>query len=77
MSRQVDKCPDEKRALWVALVVKNHPLENIIGDLKEDITTRAFYKQQPTTFISHIVLSNVNEALEDDSWVKAMQEELD
>ncbi|GJR28745.1 hypothetical protein Tco_1104977 [Tanacetum coccineum] len=46
---------------------KNHPLENVIGNLNQ----RTLRSQ-----ISTIEPKNVNEALTDESWIIAMQEEL-
>ncbi|GJZ28831.1 hypothetical protein Tco_0573478 [Tanacetum coccineum] len=55
----------------------NHPLENIIGNLNQR-TFRSQAKNQSNffCFISTIEPKNVNEALTDDSWIVAMQEEL-
>ncbi|GKC89160.1 hypothetical protein Tco_1149809, partial [Tanacetum coccineum] len=46
---------------------RNHPLENVIGNLNQ---SNLF------CFISTIEPKNVNEALADESWIVAMQEEL-
>ncbi|GJT29804.1 retrovirus-related pol polyprotein from transposon TNT 1-94 [Tanacetum coccineum] len=46
---------------------RNHPLENVIGNQNQ---SNFFY------FISTIEPKNVNEALTNDSWIVAMQEEL-
>lgn len=78
-SRQEDESCEEKQdpSKSHRLAVKNHSPEKIIGDLKKDIKNEAFYKQRPVTLISQIESSNVNEALEDNSWIKVKQEELD
>ncbi|GJY52893.1 retrovirus-related pol polyprotein from transposon TNT 1-94 [Tanacetum coccineum] len=56
---------------------RNHPLENVIGNLKQR-THRSQAQNQSNLFcfISTIEPKNVNEALTDDSWIVAMQEEL-
>ncbi|GJY02874.1 retrovirus-related pol polyprotein from transposon TNT 1-94 [Tanacetum coccineum] len=56
---------------------RNHPLENVIGNLNQ--RTRRSQAQNQSNFfcfISNIEPKNVNEALTDDSWIVAMQEEL-
>ncbi|GJU42218.1 retrovirus-related pol polyprotein from transposon TNT 1-94 [Tanacetum coccineum] len=56
---------------------RNHPLKNVIGNLNQrtlrsqDQNQRNFF-----CFISTIEPKNVNEALGDESWIVAMQEEL-
>nr|GEX49580.1 alpha/beta hydrolases superfamily protein [Tanacetum cinerariifolium] len=56
---------------------RNHPLENVIGNLNQ-ITLRSQAQNQSNffCFISTIEPKNVNEALGDESWIVAMQEEL-
>ncbi|GJS18679.1 retrovirus-related pol polyprotein from transposon TNT 1-94 [Tanacetum coccineum] len=56
---------------------KNHPLDNVIGNLNQ-ITLRYQAQNQGNffCFISTIEPKNVNEALKDKSWIIAMQEEL-
>nr|GEW02062.1 retrovirus-related Pol polyprotein from transposon TNT 1-94 [Tanacetum cinerariifolium] len=46
---------------------RNHPLENVIGNLNQRTLRSQAQNQKP---------KNVNEALTDDSWIVAMQEEL-
>ncbi|GJU69414.1 retrovirus-related pol polyprotein from transposon TNT 1-94 [Tanacetum coccineum] len=56
---------------------RNHPLENVIGNLNQ--RTRRSQAQNQSNFIyfiSTIEPKNVNEALEDESWIVVMQEEL-
>ncbi|GJX46204.1 retrovirus-related pol polyprotein from transposon TNT 1-94 [Tanacetum coccineum] len=58
---------------------RNHPLENIIGNLNQGtLRSQAQNKNQSNffCFISTIEPKNVNEALTDKSWIVAMQEEL-
>ncbi|GJW30075.1 hypothetical protein Tco_0046950 [Tanacetum coccineum] len=56
---------------------RNNPLENVIGFLNQR-THRSQAQNQSNffCFISTIEPKNVNEALADDSWIVAMQEEL-
>ncbi|GJQ93558.1 putative ribonuclease H-like domain-containing protein [Tanacetum coccineum] len=56
---------------------KNHPIENVIGDVKSSVQTRRMTK--PTSkqgFLSNIEPTSIAKALSDSSWVEAMQEEL-
>nr|GEU50799.1 retrovirus-related Pol polyprotein from transposon TNT 1-94 [Tanacetum cinerariifolium] len=57
---------------------RNHPLENVIGKLNQ-ITLRSQAQNQSNffCFISTIEPKNVNEALANESWIVAMQEELE
>ncbi|GJW96186.1 retrovirus-related pol polyprotein from transposon TNT 1-94 [Tanacetum coccineum] len=56
---------------------KNHPLENVIGNLNQrTLRSQAQNQSNFFCFISTIEPNNVNEALTDDSWIVAMQEEL-
>nr|GEW48607.1 importin-4-like isoform X1 [Tanacetum cinerariifolium] len=55
----------------------NHPLENVIGNLNQrTLRSQAQNKSNFFCFISTIEPKNVNEALGDESWIVAMQEEL-
>ncbi|GKB17691.1 retrovirus-related pol polyprotein from transposon TNT 1-94 [Tanacetum coccineum] len=56
---------------------RNHPLENVIGNLNQR-TLRSQSQNQSNffCFISTIEPKNVNEALTDNSWIVAMQEKL-
>nr|GEY42344.1 ribonuclease H-like domain-containing protein [Tanacetum cinerariifolium] len=56
---------------------RNHPLENVIGNLKQrTLRSQVQNKSNFFCFISTIEPKNVNEALGDESWTVAMQEEL-
>nr|GEW54584.1 retrovirus-related Pol polyprotein from transposon TNT 1-94 [Tanacetum cinerariifolium] len=61
--------PHEKK--WT----KDHPLHKIIGDSKSSVRTRG--QLANSCLLSSIEPANVAEALRDDDWVSAMQEELD
>nr|GEZ55563.1 hypothetical protein [Tanacetum cinerariifolium] len=60
---------------------KDHPLDNVIGDVQHPVSTR---KQLRTDvmwcffneFISHVEPKNYKQALEHSCWIEAMQEEI-
>ncbi|GKE41473.1 hypothetical protein Tco_1468757 [Tanacetum coccineum] len=56
---------------------KDHPIKNVIGDVKSSIQIRRMTK--PTSeqgFLNDIEPTSIAKALSDSSWVEAMQEEL-
>ncbi|GJW50285.1 hypothetical protein Tco_0091636 [Tanacetum coccineum] len=56
---------------------RNHPLENVIGNLNQrTLRSQAQNQSSYFYFISSIEPKKVNEALGDESWIVAMQEEL-
>ncbi|GJR61410.1 retrovirus-related pol polyprotein from transposon TNT 1-94 [Tanacetum coccineum] len=56
---------------------KNHPLDQVIGNLNQrTLRSQAQNHSNFFCFISTIEPKNINEALKDESWVVAMQEEL-
>nr|GEU54821.1 hypothetical protein [Tanacetum cinerariifolium] len=56
---------------------RNHPLENIIGNLNQrTLMSQAQNQSNFFCFISTIETKNINEALGDKSWIVFMQEEL-
>ncbi|GJY73206.1 retrovirus-related pol polyprotein from transposon TNT 1-94 [Tanacetum coccineum] len=56
---------------------RNHPLENVIRNLNQrTLRSQAQNQNNFYCFISTIESKNVNEALGDESWIIAMQEEL-
>ncbi|GKA42725.1 retrovirus-related pol polyprotein from transposon TNT 1-94 [Tanacetum coccineum] len=56
---------------------RNHPLENVIGNLNQrTLRLQAQNQSNFFCFISTIEPKNVNEALTDESWIVAVQEEL-
>jgi len=64
------KCPSIR-------VQKNHPQDLIIGNPNQGITTRRSLGVIANSyFVSKIELKNVKEALTDEFWIEAMQEEL-
>ncbi|XP_025647310.1 uncharacterized protein [Arachis hypogaea] len=60
--------------------LKGYPHDFIIGDPSQGVTTRSSSKKQVeqsnVAFLSQLEPLNVKQALEDPSWVKAMEEEL-
>jgi hypothetical protein len=61
-----------------ATIQRNHPVDQILGDISKGVTTRSrlanFYEHY--SFVSSIEPFRVEEALQDPDWVLAMQEEL-
>ena len=58
-------------------LLKYHPIENILGDMQSVVKTRNQLSQMSNVaFISTIEPKNPEEASTDDSWILAMQEEL-
>ncbi|GKE99788.1 retrovirus-related pol polyprotein from transposon TNT 1-94 [Tanacetum coccineum] len=60
---------------------KDHPLENIIGELKRPISTRLQLHEQALfcyydAFLTSVELKNYKDALSQACWIEAMQEEL-
>ncbi|GJS89348.1 retrovirus-related pol polyprotein from transposon TNT 1-94 [Tanacetum coccineum] len=56
---------------------RNNPLENVIGNLNQrTLRSQAQNQSNLFCFIATIEPKNVNESLTDDSWIVAMQEEL-
>ncbi|XP_062075658.1 uncharacterized protein LOC133779758 [Humulus lupulus] len=60
-------------------VKKNHPTDLILGNMHESMVTRRRYANliQFVCFVSSLEPKNVKEALMDEAWIRAMQEELD
>ncbi|MCI35882.1 gag-pol polyprotein, partial [Trifolium medium] len=57
-------------------IQKNHPPDAIIGQLDHGVTTRSREVVSNSCFVSKIEPKNVKEALQDEFWINAMQEEL-
>ncbi|GJX47947.1 retrovirus-related pol polyprotein from transposon TNT 1-94 [Tanacetum coccineum] len=56
---------------------KSHQLENVIGNLnRRTLRSQAQDKSNFFCFLSTIEPKNINEALKDESWIMAMQDEL-
>src|SRR3954462_4755547 len=61
------------------LELRDHSLQNVVGDLRKGISTRAQLKRfsEHQTHISMIEPKKVWEALEDSDWLEAMHKEID
>jgi hypothetical protein len=61
-----------------ATIQRNHPVDQILGDISKGVTTRSRLDNfcEHYSFISSIEPFRVEEALLDPDWVLAMQEEL-
>ena len=59
-------------------VMKDHPLENVIGDVHQGVSTRNALRNSINNmaFVSQIEPSRVDDAINDEHWILAMQEEL-
>ena len=57
---------------------RDHPIDNIIGDISKGVSTRLNLKDAclNMAFVSQVEPTKVAQALEDDQWILAMQEEL-
>jgi hypothetical protein len=74
----------EEEAPWVpptqvrATIQRNHPVDQILGDISNGVTTRSRLANfcEHYSFVSSIEPFRVEEALQDLDWVLAMQEEL-
>jgi len=75
---QIDeiKTNDDLPREWRAS--RYHPLDNIIGDISKGVTTRHSLKDicNNMAFVSMIEPKNLKEAIIDEHWIIAMQEEL-
>ena len=59
-------------------VQKNHPEEQIIGSTSDGVhTRRQLMYQTEIAYLSQVEPTSIKEACKDESWVKAMNEELD
>ena len=65
-----EELPKERR--WT----KHHPTSNIIRNLDQGVTTRGLYFLDNLTFVSLIEPKSIVKALQDDSWILTMQDEL-
>jgi hypothetical protein len=61
-----------------ATIQRNHPIDQILGDISKGVTTRSRLANfcEHYSFVSSIEPFRVEEALQDPDWVLAMQEEL-
>ncbi|GKC89321.1 hypothetical protein Tco_1149970 [Tanacetum coccineum] len=66
---EIDKIVNIKESM-------NHPLENVIGNLNQRTLRSQDQNQSNFSYFITIEPKNVNEMLTDESWIIAMQEEL-
>nr|GEY36158.1 hypothetical protein [Tanacetum cinerariifolium] len=64
-----------------APATKDHPLENVIGDLHHPVSTRQQIETDAmwcffNEFLTHVEPKNYKQALEHSCWIKAMQDEI-
>jgi hypothetical protein len=61
-----------------ATIQRNHPVDQILGDISKGVTTRSRLANfcEHNSFVSSIEPFRVEEALQDPDWVLAMQEDL-
>jgi hypothetical protein len=61
-----------------ATIQRNHPVDQILGDISKGVTTRSQLSKfcEHYSFVSSIEPFRVEEALQDSDWVLAMQEDL-
>jgi hypothetical protein len=59
-------------------VQRDQPVDNILGDIKNGVTTRSYVAKfcQHYSFTSSMVPFKIEDALHDPDWVVAIQEEL-
>ncbi|KAK2356045.1 putative mitochondrial protein [Trifolium repens] len=72
----VEASPKELPRTWK--VVVNHPQEQIIGDTGDRVRTRRSFQvnENNLAMISQIEPKTIDEAIVDESWIEAMEEEL-
>ncbi|MBN8156934.1 hypothetical protein J0J30_23325, partial [Vibrio vulnificus] len=58
--------------------MKDHPIKQVIGNISDKVRTRRGLNEQMSNaaFVSLVEPKNIKEALEDEHWIQAMQEEL-
>jgi hypothetical protein len=73
-----EKVPQGPPTQVRATIQRNHPMDQIMGDINKGVTTRSRLANfcEHYSFVSSIETFRVEEALQDPDWVLAMQEEL-
>jgi hypothetical protein len=73
-----EKAPRDPPTQVRATTQRNHPVDQILGDISKGVTTRSRLTNfcEHYSFVSSIEPFRVEEALQDPDWVLAMQEEL-
>ena len=70
---QQQESPPRRKKVWIQ---KNHPSNQIIGDINEVRQLRAS-QQAHVSFLETFESSSFEEAIQNEHWVAAMNEELD
>ena len=78
-TQHLDDPQEESREPTGRILRKNHPESQIIGDPKDRLQIRSssLRSQGHTGFISEVELKHIDDAMQDDKWVKAIKKELD
>jgi len=77
-----ESLPVTEQRIPSSRIQKNHPAHEVIGEISEGMRTRpkspVNYREMigNLCFVSKIEPKNVNEAIDDEYWINAMQEEL-
>jgi hypothetical protein len=73
-----EKAPQAPPTQIRATIQRNHPVDQILGDIRKGVTTHSRLANfcEHYSFVSSIEPFRVEEALQDPDWVLAMQEEL-
>jgi hypothetical protein len=78
---QTDTSQQKEAKSPLRIIRKNHPENQIIGDINEGVQTRRKLikdtKQSHVAFLSMIEPTNFEEARKEEDWIRAMNEELD
>ena len=78
---QTDTSQQKEAKSPLRIIRKNHPENQIIGDINEGVQTRRKLikdtEQSHVAFISMTEPTNFEEASQEDNWIRAMNEELD
>ena len=66
------------KPLVISRLQKDHPVDNIIGDIHRGVTTHSRMANfcEHYSFVSSVEPRNINEALQDADWINTMHEEL-
>ena len=75
----LDDTSKETRSKHRSKIPKNHPISNVIGNVNKRVVTRRQSRLNEmglVCYTSQLEPKNVEEALGDESWITALQEEL-
>jgi hypothetical protein len=80
-NNQADTNKQKEANLPLRLIRKNHPENQIIGDINEGVHTRRKLikdsEKSHVAFLSMTEPKKIEEASQEDNWIRAMNEELD